>query len=131
MNHSQGWISGNLATDVRHRVTGSGRHMAQFRLASNRRWVDSGGQQRESTSYVAVRCFGALADNVTSSLRKGDAVLVVGRFEVEETERDGHRSRDMVVLASAAGPDLSMGTAMFQCTLGAQSRLASGTEQAA
>lgn len=131
MNDAHGWINGNLATDVRHRVTASGRHMAEFRLASNRRWTDRGGQQRESTSFLAVRCFGPLADNITSSLRKGDAALVAGRFEVEEIERDGHRYRDMVVLASAAGPDLSMGTATFRRTVAAESRLASGTDQAA
>lgn len=117
MNDFQAWVSGNVATPVRHRVAASGTHMADFRLATTRRWTRRDGQSDESTSFLAVRCFGPLARNVTSSLQVGTPVLVSGRVEVSEAVRDGHRHRDVVLLASAVGPDLSQGTAMLHKTV--------------
>jgi single-strand DNA-binding protein len=117
MNDFQAWVSGNVATVVRHRVAASGTHVADFRVASSRRWRARGGQEREATSFLSVRCFGPLADNVASSLAIGDPVVVAGRLEVEENERDGHRYRDVVMLASGVGPNLALGTTIFRRTV--------------
>lgn len=119
MNDFQAWVSGNVATPVRHRVAASGTHVADFRLASSRRWTGRDGQGRESTSFLTVRCFGPLADNVASSLDVGTPVLVSGRVEVDESLREGQRHRDMVVLATAIGPNLAQGTAAFRKTVSA------------
>lgn len=119
MNDFQAWVSGNVATPVRHRVAASGTHVADFRLASSRRWTGRDGQGRESTSFLTVRCFGPLADNVASSLDVGTPVIVSGRVEVDENVRDGQRHRDMAVLASAVGPNLAQGTAAFRKTVSA------------
>ena len=117
MNDFQAWVTGNVATPVRHRVAASGTHLADFRLATTRRWTRRDGQADESTSFLAVRCFGPLADNVTASVQVGTPVVVSGRLEVNEDERDGRRHRDVVLLASAVGPDLSQGTAMYHKTV--------------
>lgn len=119
MNDFQGWVTGNVATAVRHRVSAAGTHVADFRLASSRRWTGRDGQPRESTSFLAVRCFGPLADNAASSLGVGQSVLVSGRFEVEENEREGHRYKDIVLLASGIGPNLAHGTTTFRRTVAA------------
>jgi single-strand DNA-binding protein len=115
MNQFQVWVTGNVATQVRHAVTSSGITVADFRLASTPRrrdaehgWVDG------DTTFVKVTCYKALADNVSASLGVGQPVVVVGRLRVEETSRDGHTYRDTVVVASAVGPDLSRGTAAFR-----------------
>lgn len=114
MNDFQGWVTGNVATPVRHRVAASGTHVAEFRIASTRRWTDREGQGHESTSFLAVRCFGPLANNVTACLAVGEPVVVVGRLEVDEQVRDGHRTRDVTLMASGAGPNLALGTAAFR-----------------
>ena len=115
MNQFQVWVTGNVATPVRHAVTASGITVADFRLASTPRrrdaehgWVDG------DTSFVKVTCYKALADNVSASLGVGQPVVVVGRLRVEETSRDGRTYRDTIVVASAVGPDLSRGTAAFR-----------------
>lgn len=117
MNDFQAWVSGNVATAVRHRVAASGTHVADFRVASTRRWRARGGEDRESTSFLSVRCFGPLADNVASSLAIGDPVVVAGRLEVEENERDGKRYRDVVMIPSGVGPNLALGTTTFRRTV--------------
>lgn len=119
MNEFQGWVTGNVATPVRHRVAASGAHVADFRLASTRRWTGRDGQVHEATSFLAVRCFGPLADNVASSLDVGQPVLVGGRVEVEENVREGHRYRDVVLLASGVGPNLAQGSTTFRRTVAA------------
>ena len=43
MNDFQAWVSGNVATPVRHRVAASGTHVADFRLASSTLTLNSTG----------------------------------------------------------------------------------------
>jgi single-strand DNA-binding protein len=117
MNDFQAGVSGNVATAVRPRVAASGTHVADFRVASTRRWRGRGGEEHESTSFLSVRCFGPLADNVASSLAIGEPVVVAGRLEVEENERDGKRYRDVTLLASGVGPNLALGTTTFRRTV--------------
>lgn len=125
MHEFQGWVSGNVATAVRHRVSAGGVHVADFRVASTRRWTGRDGQSREATSFLAVRCFGPLADNAASSLDVGLPVLVCGRIEVEENTRDGRRYRDVVLLASGLGPNLAQGTTVFRRTVAGSKEQAS------
>ena len=119
MNDFQAWVTGNVATPIRHRVTPGGSHVADFRLASTRKWTGRDGRVRESTSFLTVRCFGPLADNTAARLYVGQPIVVSGRLEVDENVRDGQRYRDTVLLASAMGPNLSLGTTTFRRTVGA------------
>ncbi len=118
MDDFQGWVTGNVATAVRHRVAATGLHVADFRIACTRRRRTKAGEQRETTSFLGVRCFGVLADNVASCVALGDAVVVVGRLEVEENTKDGQRYRDMVLLAVGVGPNLALGTTTFRRSVG-------------
>jgi single-strand DNA-binding protein len=120
VNDFHGWVTGNVATAIRHRVAASGAHVADFRVASTRRWNGRDGQPHESTSFLSVRCFGPLADNVASSLDVGQPVVVAGRLEVEENEREGTRYRDVVMLASGVGPNLAFGSTTFRRTVPAR-----------
>jgi single-strand DNA-binding protein len=106
----QGWV-GN---DVVHRETAQG-NVANFRVGVTPRirrrngdWVD--GQ----TSWFSVSCWRQLADNVRSSVKKGDPVLVHGRLRTDVWERgDGHSSVTHVVEALHVGHDLARGTSAF------------------
>jgi len=130
MNDFQAWVTGNVATAVRYRVAASGTRVAEFRMASTRRWTDREGQGHESTSFLGVRCFGPLADNVTACLAVGEPVLVVGRLEVEEHVRDGHRNRDVTLMASGVGPNLAQGTATFRRSVPTDPRAVTATQAA-
>ncbi len=109
-------VTGNVCHDVRHVVTEQGTHIASFRLASTPRrfdrhegrWVDG------ETNYLTVTCWRHLAENVASSLGKGDPVIVVGRLQVRNWERDGMRGRSVEIDATAVGHDLTRGTSAFR-----------------
>lgn len=128
MNQFQVWVTGNVATAVQHVVTSSGMTVAHFRLACTPRRFDKqqGAWADGSTSFVKVTCYRSLADNVTASLSVGDPVVVAGRLQVEENVRDERTYRDTVVVATAVGPDLTRGTAVFRRT--AASRVEVGPE---
>jgi single-strand DNA-binding protein len=107
-------LIGNLATDVALTTTEDDVRVARFRIAvlSGRwdrranRWVNG------EPTYVAVACWRRLADNVASSLRRGDPVVVTGRLKVYSVDRNGRSITRVEVDASCVGPDLNRTTAV-------------------
>lgn len=74
-------LIGNLGSDPELRYTSSGQPVANFSLATNRRWVDSSSNEnREETAWFRVSVWGRQAENVNSYLEKGRMVLVEGRL---------------------------------------------------
>ena len=108
-------VVGNIASDIRFLALDSGARRARFRVASTPRRFDreSGVWSDATTSYVSVTCWRSLADNVASSLGKGDPVVVVGRLSIREWERDGRKGTTVEVDATSVAPDLARGSAAF------------------
>jgi single-strand DNA-binding protein len=66
------------------------------------------------TSYYTVKCWRRLAVNVRSSLRKGDMVLIKGKFVTRTWTDDQQRTRTQVqVEADSIGHDLAFGWSHF------------------
>lgn len=115
MNDTQMTIVGNLVESPKLRKTKNEHYVANFRIASTSRrfdreanaWVDGG------TLFVTVTCWRALAENVARSLRKGQPVLVTGRYYQREYERDEALRVSYELDATAVGHDLSRGVATF------------------
>lgn len=106
---------GNIASDIRFLTLDSGAHRARFRLASTPRRFDreTGLWGDSQTSYVSVSCWRALADNLSSSLGKGDPVVVIGKLSVRDWERDGRKGTVVEIDATSVAPDLARGSAAF------------------
>ncbi len=91
-------------------------HHASFRLAATPR-VKRGGVWIDGvTNWITVVCFRALAQNVGSSVSKGDPVHVWGKLRRETWERDGEANERTVIEAVTVGHDLARGTSMFKKT---------------
>jgi len=105
-------VTGIVGTNPEHIVTRSGTPITSFRLASRSRrrdhatntWVDG------ETNWYTVTTYRHLAFNLAKSVHKGDHVLVTGRLEVREWEKDGRRGRSVDIRADSVGHDL------FWCT---------------
>ena len=84
----------------------------KFRVASNSRRRNANGDWEPGNSlYVTVNCWGNLAIG-TSTLARGDGVVVVGHLYTSEYEdKEGQRRSSVEVRATAVGPDLSRCTA--------------------
>jgi single-strand DNA-binding protein len=63
----------------------NGTPVANFSVATNRRWTGQDGQQQEETAWFRVSTFGRLAEVCNQYLSKGRPVLVEGRLRPDET----------------------------------------------
>ena len=106
-------VIGNVTRDPELRFTPSGQAIATFGLAVNRRWQNRQTQEwEEQTSFIDVKCWAQMADNVGESVQKGTRVLVTGRLEQRSWETDNGDKRSKVeVVADEIAPSLRWATA--------------------
>lgn len=115
MNEATATLTGNVATSVRFARTDKGTAIASFRLACTPRHFDRtvGAWVDERTSFLSVMCFRSLAENVATSLVKGDPVMITGRLRVVPWERNDKSGISVEVDAVAVGHDLNRGQTRF------------------
>ena len=91
-------MAGNLTRKPELRYTPKGMAIADFGLASNRRY-GKGDDQKEEVCFIDVTVFGSTAEAVVKHLDKGRKVLVEGRLQFRswETEVGQRRSKLEVV----------------------------------
>jgi single-strand DNA-binding protein len=85
-------LVGNLTRDVEVRYSQSGSAIGKVGIATNRRWRDQSGEQKEETMFIDLTFFGRTAEIANQYLRKGSKVLVEGRLVLEQwTAQDGSK----------------------------------------
>jgi single-strand DNA-binding protein len=116
MNDTYMTIVGNVVDEPRQRNTNSGHAVTNFRVASTSRRFDreSNRYVDNSTLFVNVTCWRAAAENVGQSVKKGQPVIVTGRYYQREYTVDEQVRFSYELEASAVGHDLSRGTADFR-----------------
>jgi single-strand DNA-binding protein len=88
-------VSGNLTRDPELKFTDSGLARVRFGIASTRKVKD-----KETTSFYDVVAFGKTAENIQESLSKGAGILVTGRLEVRQYDKnDGTKGTAVEVVA--------------------------------
>lgn len=106
-------IHGHVAHNPEIRVTQNKTEMVVFRVGVNPRrydrqrdeWVD--GQ----TEWYSVLSFGNLGQNVSKSIRKGDPVIVHGRFRAPQWQPEDQKRpiTTLEIMAHSVGHDLRLG----------------------
>ena len=94
------FLIGNLGRDPEVRETNGGMPVANFSLATNRRWNDKDGNRQEKTEWHDVVCFGRLAEIAGQYLAQGRQVHVEGRIQTrswDDRETGEKRYRTEVV----------------------------------
>lgn len=89
-------IAGNLTRDPSFRKTTNGTPVANFWIASNRKFKDNNGQWRENVCYVGVVAWYRLAESCAENLAKGSAVLVEGELQSRSLRTEEGRNRNIV-----------------------------------
>jgi single-strand DNA-binding protein len=118
INEAQVFLAGYVATEPTCRTTTRGKPEAHMRVGYTPRRLDreTGEWADGPTSFVSVKCWGKLADNVAVCLRKGEPVVVMGRIQVRPYEKDGAQRLSVDVYATSIGYDLARGVARFART---------------
>lgn len=112
-------VAGLIATTPRHLVTQDGLPITSFRLASSQRrfdkvqnkWIDG------ETNWFTVSAFRQLAINSSTSLSKGDRVVLTGKLRVRDWDNGERAGTAVEVEAEAIGHDLSWGSSNFTRTV--------------
>lgn len=79
-------LIGNLGRDPEVRTTASGTPVANFSLATSRRWTDRDGQRQEQTEWHNIVCWGRQAEIAGQYLTKGKQIFVEGRMQTRSWE---------------------------------------------
>src|SRR5581483_280621 len=98
------------------RKTKDDKPVADVRVGATTRYFDKslGAWTDGDTSYYTVTCWRRLADYAKASLRKGDPVMVKGRFRTHTYEdKQGRIRTEIEITADTIGHDLSRGTANY------------------
>jgi single-strand DNA-binding protein len=83
-------IVGNLGRDPEMRYTASGTPVANFPVATNRKWSDNDGNLQEETTWFRVSVFGRQAEVCNQFLQKGRTVLCDGDIRTSTyTDQNG------------------------------------------
>lgn len=93
------FLIGNLTKDPEVRYTPSGKAVGDLRMAINRKFKTPDGQERDETCFVGVVVWGRQAETCGEYLRKGAPVMVEGRLQYEEWEKDGKKNNRLRVVA--------------------------------
>jgi single-strand DNA-binding protein len=89
-------IAGNLTNDPSFRQTTNGTPVANFYIASNRKFKDNYGQWRENVCYVGVVAWYKLAETCHENLKKGSAVLIEGELQSRIWKNEDGTNKNVV-----------------------------------
>lgn len=109
-------LIGYLVESPKLRKTKSGHFVANFRIGSTPRRYDreQGTWVDDTTLFVTVTAWRALAENVAQSLHKGQPVIVHGRYCQREYTQNETLRTSYELEAVAVGHDLSRGVTAFE-----------------
>ena len=105
-------VIGNVGTDPEMRYTPNGNPVTSFRLATNRRYTTSEGEQREETEWFTISSWNRLAEQCNQYLAKGRKAYVEGRLQSRSWEGpDGQtRFRNEIVASRVLFLDRAQGS---------------------
>ena len=115
MNDTWVTIVGNVVDEPRQRETKNGHKVTNFRVASTSRRYDR-EQDRyidNETLYVNVTCWRGQAENAAASLRRGQPVVVYGRYFSRDYTKNEQVRTSYELEAAALGHDISRGVSSF------------------
>lgn len=109
-------LVGNITEDPELRFTPTGRQVANFTVAVNRRFRNDSGQWEDKLDgFFRCNAWAGMAENVAESLVKGARVVVVGRLQQRSWEDpQGQRRSTVEVLVDEVGPSLRWASATVQ-----------------
>ena len=88
-NFHQTIIVGHLGRDPEIRYMPSGDAVCNFSVAVTESWKSKDGEKKEQTTWYRCNAFSRLAEVCGEFLKKGSAVMVIGRMTTRKWEKDG------------------------------------------
>lgn len=101
-------LNGNLVADPELRFTGTGKAVVSLRVACSERKKDANGNWTDGDStFLSVNAWNETAENITTTLTKGDSVVITGRLKQRSYQaKDGTEKTVFEVEADSVAADL-------------------------
>ena len=100
LNLNRATIIGHLTRDPELRNTPNGQSVANFSVATNRRWTSREGEQQEETEFHDIVAWAKLAEIADQILSKGNLAYVEGRLQTRSWEaQDGSKRQRTEIVA--------------------------------
>jgi single-strand DNA-binding protein len=97
---NQVFLIGNLTRDPEVRYAPSGDAVGDLRMAINRKYKTRDGQEKDETCFVSVVVWGRQAETCAQYLHKGSLIMVDGRLQYDQWEKDGQKQSRLLVRAN-------------------------------
>ncbi|NLX15179.1 MAG: single-stranded DNA-binding protein [Phycisphaerales bacterium] len=92
-------LAGNLTRDPQLSYTPSNTPVCEFGLASNRRWRDRDGNNKDEVCFVDLIAYGRQAEVINQYMTKGRSILIEGRLRYRQwTNKEGQNRNKMDVV---------------------------------
>lgn len=98
-NLNKVFLMGRLTQDPELRYTPAGAAVCDLKLAVNRRYTTSQGEQKEETCFVTVTVWRRNAELCAEYLRKSSTVFVEGSLRLDVWESQGQKRSKLIVVA--------------------------------
>lgn len=93
------FLIGNLTRDPSQRFLPSGQGIAEFGIATNRKYTVN-GEKREEVAFIDCEAWGPTGDAAAKYLRKGAPAFIEGRLKFEQwTTKEGEKKSRLKVVA--------------------------------
>jgi single-strand DNA-binding protein len=80
---------GRLTKDVEIKNTPSGMAIGTLTVAIDRDYKKPGEEKK--TDFLRCKAFGKTAENINTYFKKGSRILIIGKVQVEQWEKDGEK----------------------------------------
>ena len=92
-------LKGNLTRDVELKFLQNGVAVANFGMATNKRWNDAQtGERREKATFVEITAWNKQAEVIAEHFSKGSEILIQGELEFEQWDApDGSKRNRLKV----------------------------------
>jgi single-strand DNA-binding protein len=108
-------VTGNMTRDPELKYTNSGKALAKFGIAVNKRQKVDGEWTDGEPSFFDVVAWDTLGENIAESLKKGTKVVIIGRIEIRTFKRnDGSEGKSIEITADEVAPSLQYATARVE-----------------
>jgi single-strand DNA-binding protein len=94
-------LIGNLGKDPEIRYTNDGKPIANFSMATSKKWKSESGEQQEKTEWHRCVAFGKLAEIIEKFVKKGSRIYFSGEMQTRKyTGNDGVERYSTEIVAS-------------------------------
>ena len=97
-------VTGNLGTDAEFRKTSNGTPVTSFSIANTTRKNKMGVWEDADTTWFRIFVWEEEAAGTANTFKKGDKVIVTGRFKVSHyTTKEGEERQSLEINADSVG----------------------------